>query len=370
MPPSPRPKNYSEKAPVTVYLITPRATGKVERKRVMEVDLESRTMKVDCPLVGEMFGRRKALSYIRQTLKSSSERALLIQFMVEWRFVPSSTALYDLVRNFENSSWLPDDDWKKQGRPKNTLEKSRPARDPEYEDRSDYFSARERQVDIIGSRFTGKKYHKPHLGGRWGWQGIINLYVTPVTFKQECSIDPSMLSSPEKTNICLFLGDRLEGSLRRDTSYCKLYFNPKWFPPPLKMNEKGERVWDEMVSPSDTFDLIRSYIKWQAKASGSPVTCNGGGKHFKQFVCGHCHRKRENTSESFQRCPFAFQLRWDTGGWFIHLREHGGWFMTAGSGLHCCPMKEGDRINRTVRNLDEIDCMNFIMGSNQKETGA
>ena len=105
---NPRPQSYCNQPP------TPK------RSLIVELNADSK-MEVDWPYEGAMYGRQKALKYIKKTTKGTKERAQLIQFMVEWRFVPSEGALYDLISTYENNPTAPIDAWKKRGRPKKIL---------------------------------------------------------------------------------------------------------------------------------------------------------------------------------------------------------------------------------------------------------
>lgn len=335
LPPTPRPKKVSSKAPVTVhrtppFMISSSWTDDYNKppvpKRSLLVDLNVTQIKVDWPKEGEMYGRQKALEYIKQTPKHSKERSLLIQYMSEWRFVPSEGALYGMINEFESSQTSPTDAWKKRGRPKKSTGINREITP---------------QATKLASEciWDWQDHAKPSICERRGWMGRIDLHVTPIDFS-EIVIAPSIISAlaPRTYDICYFLGNKPEGSDSEGSGVpdtrnwhlkiCRMYFNPTHFPPPEKLSEGGK---------GDIYAQLKHYIKQQSNKSGSPVVCTSSGTNYKVFSCKMGHRKEIcAASDPFEHCPFGFQLRWDNRGYYIHLRDSDGWYMNIGSGWHCC----------------------------------
>ena len=309
--------------------------------RLLAVHLKTRTMEVDWPEEGEMYGKQKALSYISQTLKHSVERGRLIRFMVEWGFVPSKTALCDLIKLADAGSPVGNDNWKKRGRPKKVVgcEAAPPAK------RS---KGQESPCNLLDDEeFAKRKQSKRDLGG---WMGKLELCVSKVTVVKGRCTKTSECTHPKKMDVCVHLGynnnPEGEGIISKSkgiaekctaapTTRTRLYFNPQYFPPPSNIRRSFNHT---------CFDELRSYIKHQSQKAGSLVVCNGGGSkknghYFKQFVCANAYCKRKEREDvqcgrlkRCGRCPFGFKVRWDTLGYYIEIGNDGH----KSSGWHCC----------------------------------
>jgi hypothetical protein len=292
-----------------------------------------------------MYGKKKALSYIRQTLKYSPERGKLIQFMVEWGFVPSKTALCDLIKCAESpASNIMEDDWKKRGRPKKQADCGAPPAKRAKKQGHPLSLCDDGHWD--NEEYAKRKQSKCDLGG---WMGQLDLCLFE-TYDEACDSrrrEREIKSAHfKRVDICVHLGYKRGGesspkpangqprspSCARTGTVRRFYFNPQYFPCPTGWPPNHQ-----------SFDKLKSYIKHQSKKAGSLVVCNGGGSRkshhrFKQFVCANAYRKcKEGEKRSRGRgrfcaqCRFGFKVRWDEHGYYIAVgKDH------RSSGWHCC----------------------------------
>ena len=63
----------------------------------------------------DQYTKREALYFVKQTVKGSEERGALIQFMVENKLVPNRTALYRLIRTYEDGMAIGSNKWGAKG---------------------------------------------------------------------------------------------------------------------------------------------------------------------------------------------------------------------------------------------------------------
>lgn len=299
------------------------------RQRFFRVKLsETVTIRVPDPIISggrEQYTKRQALKCIKDTIKGSEERGALIQFMVENKLVPNRTALYRLIRTYEDGMAIGSNKWGAKGQPKHEDHVERNSKQKTVTKRTFI------DWDMDNSRKEELGYPRFKLQGKSGWRGSILLYVKHVRFCTDVNMSPA--GGYCKQDICKYIGNLKDedNHYARDQNVCKLYFRKDLCPPPNdnEMKDGGR---------NKTFAKLKHYIQMQSRETGSPVICCGGDNRekyrHKRFACKHkywCSRERKE-----KRCPFSFQVRWDEHGYYIHLLNSPENFRPFGCTWHLC----------------------------------
>ena len=304
----------------------------------------------------QYYGKRAVLKHISKTAKHSNERAAMIAFMIDQKWVPvKAKCFYELIRRTEEDR-LPvgdEHEWGKVGRPSKEAASRKKIRDiripvkrpspgaaygvddkavrtnePKYEMKvvvrdSDIFPHHDNHMD---HRKNNEKkivldydnaIPKPALWGQTAWRGSIFLTdLSPVQMDVHSGEIIALPRQYDTIDICSYLGkylypgayaDSFSPAERNDEPVCRLYFDPKKYPRPRGGAEKS-------------FNELRDRIRRQSKQSGSPVICNGGGERKRRFVC--CHNQRSNgkgAEAKTTKCKFQFEVQWDDSGYYIQI---------------------------------------------------
>ena len=309
-----------------------------------EVDLGSKRVVLRRPLAGGtgVYTKEQCLHIVKNTtIKSSKERGRLIRFLTNNNAVPNQRALYRILQQDEKGLVIHDDNWALQcaTRQSDIQLSDFIVWDSDHHDHAHPLPPLSKKRKLIGDEIMAKKeYIRWGLMNEKGWKGRIRLCVFPISFveSQQGKMQLQYSSAP-LLDICSYIGesDIWRGGEFASEHYrqggnhriCKLYFDPKSFPPPQKSTE---------VDNCPIFDHLKRYIRWAAWRDESPVVCKGGSsKDSKIFTCNKKYRNRHGKEK---RCPFYFQVCWDNHGYYVHLLNDKAqrYDHNCGQGWHCC----------------------------------
>ncbi len=175
-----------------------------------------------------------------------------------------------------------------------------------------------------------------------------------------------------------------------------LYFCPKTYPPPHKVNEP-------LPKELNSFVHLRRDMEKSAHGCGNPILCNGGfkstsGHYCKTFKCSYCYRNRREsfakgptsempfrlTSLTHDRknsrdkagkrgvkrvkmtrkseiCKFNFSVFWDLHGYYVNLHNKGGNNIHNGHPKHHDPLNVP--IPTRLLDADEEETVNHVVES-------
>ena len=322
----------------------------------LEVDLTTKRIILRRPTSGTMFTKNESLHIINTTtLKASSERRRLIQFLHDNKLVPSDRVMYKLLEkdskglSIDNVFW--GNDLSTQQHQIQPISET-VVFDSDFHDnvrgnvkpkKQELISSQSNvtfdEGDPDGNKVGDDNFARFGLRNESGWKGHIRLGIVPTTFSDledmsKACTNPLKLLAFNPYNICSYigcnyLGPEGEWEKRQDCGprdrFCRLYFDPRVFPPPLDLNEGGN---------CSVFSDLKNYIRTAALRDKSPVICNGGKDH-KMFVC---NRKYISVDGKEKRCPFCFQVRWEKFGYYIHLLNNKAkrYLHNSGQPWHCC----------------------------------
>ena len=295
--------------------------------------------------------KRHVLKIISKTRKGSRERGAIIKFLVAEGYVPvKANCLYNLIRDTEEKG-LPvgNDNWSCVGRPSRSAKKEKNPDRSGHRDKTTYDkeSAKKNEAKKVSALIQDDGQAKPSLCGKMGWLGSL---VFPPESLAAVHLGDDLADVKmwlleyarnfEIPDLCNFIGGyqndltRTDPRLLKKLPACRLkgmihriYFTG--FKTPRNLGEAGSCI---------TFDNLRSFIQKHARASGSPVVCNGGGPDKKRFTCIH-NSETQNQPESV-RCPFGFTVKWDEIGYYVHLSKGETEKLNPnGCQWHLCPAK-------------------------------
>ena len=279
------------------------------------------------PKDGSSYSKIEAAEHvIKNTAPGSSSRSELIEKMSKKKYISSAGSLYEFLQKVERGDYVLDSPFGRRGRRKET------GNSIPY------------QLRLFMPLNEFKR--------EGAWRGKIILCHAKITPSEliRCELAPLIQDRLEDADICYYLG--AETNYREmciGTEVCRLYFDPKMFPPP-PISESADQ-WPHT-------ETLREYIKLKAYHCGSPVICKGSNKGTREriFCCQKCYRaslaNRCQPKLGFKgriSCPFLFTVRWDIVGFYIHLFDFGAdrTTFTAGCGFHHCehpnPVLCGDK---------------------------
>ena len=257
-------------------------------------------------------------------------------------WVPSKSALYDVVSQFEKGGVVENDDWGVRG-------KKRTGAAP-----------KNRNIRAFKRVCPPPQEHHLHsLKTKGEWMGHIKLHVALIHLedmdienncvlmvKDKARFDRLIRKHLKESDICVFLGweysyDDLWGKPVR------MYFCQNTFPPPATAEDGGK---------GPTFERLKSYIRMESLRCGSPVICNGNGqKNEKRFCCNKCSHSTKSTSTT-KWCRFNFRVRWDNVGYYIYLSESLSGRFCFGSPNHTCNPVSANKTTRNRKATAQYSC--------------
>jgi hypothetical protein len=112
------------------------------------------------------------------------------------------------------------------------------------------------------------------------------------------------------------------------TRSCRLYFDPKVYPPPIGHADKKLSGHNQSI-----FELLRRDLQTAAFQSGQDIICNGSNNGKTGNIVFQCSRSRtHNTIENPKRkrhttkpsdkeqlCYYRFTVKWDDAGYYVQL---------------------------------------------------
>lgn len=328
---------------------------------------ESGRVWVRRPLNDATYSKHECLHIIKSlTVKGSKDRATIIQFMLDCKFVPHRTGLYKLLLRDEQGLPIGDDNWGiiKVNTPGED-KKSKPiirgggamdlpfwkdtpttplAMLPILKDSTQYAfkvnlpplplqSKKRRKLREVHNPQQGE-YVRFHLRDSRAWKGRLRLAVTPIRYCDYDQMEYEWRHISEKWQT------KIANPEHQAIDICDYIGNSDYF----QKNQMNERVFRLYFSPTDFehtqydelnrqhFVDLKNYIRMASENEGSPVICSVSSKKngYKTFTCN------KNKSGKRKVCPFSFQVRWDRFGFYIHLLPSKNHIHSDGSAWHCC----------------------------------
>lgn len=314
--------------------------GGSDINRFFEVDLGTKRVVLRRPAAG-MYTKQQSLNIIKMTtFKSSKERGGMIQFLLDNKLVPNQSALYRVIRRDEEGRQVYNDNWVKEL----TIEQKQmepivwqsSVWESCHQDNLPCFPRPKKRVIVGDETIAKEQYASRKTMDEYGWKGSIRLGLCPVKFPELQNDYLSLSSNIVPIDICSYIGTSeirigfkidWEQYDQRDKRICRLYFDPRRFPPPNDIKYGGNCV---------VANELRNYIHSAAIRDGSPVVCEGATSNDHKMF--RCNKKFTDCDGKRRGCPFRFQIRWDHSGYYVHLLKNPERLVNCGEAWHCCKL--------------------------------
>ena len=154
---------------------------------------ESGRVWVTRPLNNVAYSKHECLDIIKsKTVKGSKDRAAMIQFMLDCKFVPHRTGLYKLLHRYEHGLAIGDDNWAEEANTPGEEQISSTKADPIPIHHSEQYISKVHVPSLPPQSKKPRKLSKVHVPGgeyvrfdlrdKLAWKGRLRLVVIPIRF--------------------------------------------------------------------------------------------------------------------------------------------------------------------------------------------